>query len=67
MGQNFAASSEQNFFIVFPPLLAIKGRVVTSKAIDANPLAKRSLSEYKIPRRLRIKVFHRYRQDTKSI
>jgi len=38
--------------------LTIKGRIVTGKTIDPNPLAKGSLPENKVPRRLRIKIFH---------
>jgi len=65
--QNPAASLQQDFLVIFAALLAVKGRIITSEAVNSDPAAKRSLSEDEIPRRLGIKVLHSNRQDTKSV
>src|SRR5438132_4705105 len=41
----------------------VEARVVARKAVDADPLMKRSLAEHEIPRRIRVQVVHR---DTKD-
>src|SRR5438105_6237022 len=44
-------------------LRVIEARVVARKAVDADALMKRSLSEHEIPRRIWVQVFHRDTQD----
>src|SRR5439155_22390755 len=44
-------------------LRVVEARVVARKAVDADPLMKRSLAEHEIPRRIRVQVVHR---DTKD-
>ena len=65
--QHLAAPAQQQRVITRRARFAIKCRIVTGEAVNADTIAQRSLSENKIPCWLRIKIFHRNRENTESI
>ena len=58
VGQDSAAPAEEKRAVIRSPRFAIKLRVVTRKAIHADALPRRSLTEDEIPGRRRVEVLH---------
>ena len=67
MRKHFAAPAQEECFIAGAARLAVKRRIISPEAVNADALAQRSLTEHEIPRSLGVKVFHRDRQQTKRI
>src|SRR6266567_4868493 len=57
--EHLAAPAQQERRVIGRARFSIKRRVVSGKAVNADSLAQRSLPKNKIPRRLRVKIFHR--------
>src|SRR5437667_12565926 len=58
MNEYFAASPEQDRFVVGTAALAVKGRIVPREAVNAHALMERRLTENEIPGRVGIKRVH---------
>ena len=65
--EHFAAAPQQQCLIIRRAWFAIKYRIVSGKAVNADTIVQRSLPEDEIPRRLRIKVFHRDRENAEGV
>src|SRR5437588_10417698 len=65
--EHLAASAQQEHVVSSSARFTIKGRIVAGEAINTNAVAERCLPEDEIPRRLRVKVFHRDCQNAESV
>src|SRR6266496_5691647 len=65
--EHFAAPAQEQVLVIRPPRFAMKCWIVPGKAINANTLAHRSLSEDEVPGRLRVKVLHRDSETAEGI
>src|SRR5436190_1193934 len=67
MREHFAAPTQQKCLVTRRPRLAVKCWIVPGKAINADSLAHRSLSEDEVPGRLGVKVLHRNSENAEGV
>ena len=63
VGEHLTTAVQQDCLVISCALLAIKSRIVSREAEDGDPLPQRGLPENEVPRRLRIQILHRDRQN----